>query len=163
MKRKPLLISVGAILVIVVIWFASSPYIAVRGLHNALVSDDTDKINRTVDFAAIREHLINDFDIAAALPAPVQNNPFSAMEAAFLELLGDQVIDVLASPIGIAALMSEGDSPEGPLGRYTIEWKGIGEFWASFGDESGPKLVFTRQGFRWQLTRLELPPEAFEA
>lgn len=170
------MISIGSILIFGFVLFAVSPNFAVRGLHKTLEGGegDPDRISQVVDFASMREQLIEEMDAATAMPSEINlgaggpgagaGGPLRGMEseiAAFLGTLSDQVIEVMVSPGALAALISEGNSLDGPLASYTISWRSFNQFVASFGEDD-PGLVFTRRGLRWQVTKFELPPDALE-
>src|SRR5690625_2530409 len=172
LRRNTLLISIGSILIFGFVLFAVSPNFAVRGLHKTLEGGegDPDKISQVVDFASMREQLIEDMDAATAMPSEINlgaggpGGPLRGMEseiAALLGSLGDQVVEMMVSPSALAALISEGNSLDGPLASYTISWRSLNQFVASFGEDD-PGLVFTRRGLRWQVTKFELPPDALE-
>jgi hypothetical protein len=89
--------------------YVGSPYYAAYSLRNAALEADTDKLDASVDFPAVRESLKSQF--SAAMITEMQNdprmrdNPFAGLGAMMLPALIDRMVDAFITPDGIAALI----------------------------------------------------------
>lgn len=151
--KKWILPAFIAALVLLAAYVIGGPYLAIRGISQAIEQRDTGKLARHVDFGAVRVNI-----------------------KAQLNLTGAGV-DTFVTPLGIAALL-QGDilwkraigdtvggdtwappSPAKPLANTTGHYESLSRYTATTRLEDGSEVVFilSRQGLRWRLTNIVLP------
>jgi hypothetical protein len=157
--------------------YVGSPYYAAYSLRNAALEADTDKLDASVDFPAVRESLKSQF--SAAMITEMQNdprmrdNPFAGLGAMMLPALIDRMVDAFITPDGIAALI-RGQKPADVKGKIAPEPKpnpdiesrtdyvSLDRFRVRLHnnklDEDGPSFLFERRGFAsWKMIKVEMP------
>jgi hypothetical protein len=177
----PLVLGVAAVAALALAGaYFGSPYLAVNSVAQAAKAGDTDKLNRLVDFPAVRDGLKADLSTAFTqrlnASAPGGQGGLSGLAAQLVPVLVGKIIDTMVTPAGVATMIDTGRAPPagapapagpsanpGPRLKTSLNWKGLGE--VSVDTESdkrpGASLIFTRQGlFAWKLTRIGLPPGA---
>ncbi len=160
-------------------YVAAGPYLAIHGIRDALAEQDTAKLERHVDFPALRVNLraqAEDYLARRAGPE-VQSNVFGAFALSVANGALGRSVDTLVTPLGIAALLQGrsmwkqaigetvgGDTyapavPADPLKNAQLRYESASRFTATVHDASGDPIVcvFTRQGLRWRLTDIRLP------
>lgn len=160
-------------------YVAAGPYLAIHGIRSALAEQDMGKLERHVDFAAVRVNLraqVEDWLARKAGP-DAQANPFGAFALGIANELASTGIDTVATPTGIAAVLQgrsmwkqlvrdtvDGDSygqptPADPLKEAELRYESPSRFTASATDDEGRTtvFVFTREGLCWRLSDIRLP------
>jgi hypothetical protein len=164
-------------------YVAAGPYLAIRGIQQALKDQDVSALSDHVDFAALR------VSFRAQLEDALARRAGSEMQSSLLGQLGLSLgnrvvglgVDAMVTPVGVAALLqgrsvwkralgetANGDTygppaPVEPLKQAEHRYASLSRFTATTYDQAGAPtvFVFTRQGLRWQLTDIRLP--LFEA
>ena len=160
-------------------YVAAGPYLAIHGIRTALAEQDTGRLQKHVDFAALRVNLRAQVEDALARRAgtDVASSLFGAAALSIANSLLGRGVDTLVTPMGIAAVLEGratwkravgetvgGDTyapavPADPLKEATHRYESLSRFTATIHDADGDPLVFvfTRQGLRWRLTDIRLP------
>lgn len=173
-------IALIAVLVLLVAGYvAAGPYLAINGIRQALAEQDTGKLERYVDFPALRVSLKAQMEdkLARRVGSGVQSNLFGAFA---LSLAGDVLgrgVDTMVTPLGIGALLQgrgmwkksigetvDGDTygkpvPADPLKQAVRRYESPSRFTATIKNEDGDPVVFVfkRNGLRWKLSDIRLP------
>lgn len=186
MSKKGLIAIVAAAVLVFVTAYAASPLLAARSLYDAARSGDADKLQRLVDFPAVRESLkgqLNAMMLQSIQSDPAMvDNPFAGLAALMAPAIVNQVIDNYVTAEGLHALMA-GDAPtsagvgaassrppkvgkaessDEAAPKFQHAYRGLDTYVISSVDRADPNarfgFVLHRQGlFGWRLTRLELP------
>lgn len=174
---------VGGVLLALVMGVATyvvaGPYLAIHGIRTALAEQDTAKLERHVDFPALRVNLraqVEDYLARKAGPE-VSSNLFGTAALSIANQVLGRGVDTLVTPMGIAAILqgrstwkrAVGDTiggdtyapavPAEPLKHAEHRYESLSRFTATVHDADGDPVVFviTRQGLRWRLTDIRLP------
>lgn len=160
-------------------YVAAGPYLAIHGIRTALAEQDTGRLQRHVDFAALRVNLraqAEDYLARQAGPE-VGGNLFGAAALSVANRVLGRGVDTLVTPMGIAAILQGrstwkravgetvgGDTyapavPPDPLKEARHRYESLSRFTATVPDAEGQPVVFvfSRQGLRWRLTDIRLP------
>ena len=160
-------------------YVAAGPYLAINGIRTALAEQDTGKLEKHVDFPALRVSLKAQAEDALARRAgsDLQSNLFGAIA---LSVAGDMLgsgVDAMVTPLGIGALLQgrsmwkkslgetvDGDTygkpvPADPLKNAEHRYESPSRFTATVRDEDGKPVVFVfkRNGLSWKLADIRLP------
>ena len=182
MLRKPgvwLSVVLALLLGLVAVW-AAGPWLAMRGIDQALAQRSPAQLEKHIDFPALRVNLkaqLNDRIVRAA-GAEVQANRFGALALAAAGQLAGAGVDSVVTPVGISGLLhGQGAirratgrtqtadtyaAPAAPAPFARVDWRyhSTNRFTATRTDADGAAttFVFTRQGLRWRLSDISLPP-----
>jgi hypothetical protein len=177
MKKLPWLLF-AIVVLLAGAWF-SGPYLAVRGLAQAIETRDTARLDRYVDFPLLRANLraqLNDYVVRRAGP-DVQSNMVGALLLSASQTLTGTAVDAMVTPTGIGALLEghtlwkrasndlERDdayaAPRAarPLQHAEHHFESLSRFTATSHTPDGAPVVFVlqRQGLRWKLVNIVLP------
>ncbi|KRG70632.1 DUF2939 domain-containing protein [Pseudoxanthomonas dokdonensis] len=170
-----------ALLIVVALfgYVAAGPYIAIHGIRQALIEQDTARLERYVDFPALRVNLRAQLQdrLAREAGSEVQSSLLGAFGLSVANQLVASGVDAAVTPLGIGALLQgramwkkaigdtiNGDTyaaavPADPLKDAEHHYQSTSRFTASIrGDDGQPIVaVFSRDGLRWKLTNIELP------
>lgn len=160
-------------------YVATGPYLAIHGIRTALAEQDTERLQKHVDFPALRVNLRAQLEDALARRAgpEIGGNLFGAAALSIANSLLGRGVDTMVTPVGIAAILEGratwkraigdtvgGDTyappkPADPLKDARHHYESLSRFTASVQDDDGDTVVFvfTRQGLRWRLTDIRLP------
>lgn len=160
-------------------YVAAGPYLAINGIREALAEQDTGKLERHVDFPALRVSIRAQLEDALARRAgsEVSSNLFGAFALSVASNLLGTGVDAMVTPLGIGALLqgrtmwkkSIGDTVDGdtygkpvpadPLKEAEHRYESPSRFTATVHDENGDPVVFVfkRDGLRWKLADIRLP------
>lgn len=175
---KKLIWIVVALAVLLAGYVAAGPYLAIRGLSQAIEQRDTATLDRYVDFPMLRANLraqLDDYVIRRAGP-DVQSNLVGALLLTAGQRLSGTAVDAMVTPVGIGALL-EGHAlwkrasndletadayaaPKAarPLQGATHRFESLSRFTATTHTDQGPVVfVLQRQGVRWKLVDIRLP------
>jgi len=186
-RTNRILVAAGVVLAaFLVAAYVASPVIALHGLTTAAKAGDRAKLERGVDFPAVRESLKAQLKAvmtrSVAEDPKLRDNPFAALGQMLLVGVIDKAVDAYATPDAIAEMVATNKAPEHistdappppveqpkPKPKSTTEahyaYQGLNHFHATYrdktdqpGDELG--LVMERRGlFTWKLVKIELPP-----
>lgn len=173
----------GGVLVAALLGLATyviaGPYLALHGIRTAIAEQDTARLQKHVDFPALRVNLraqVEDYLARKAGP-DVSSNLFGAAALSIANQVLGRGVDTLVTPMGVAAILQGrstwkraigetigGDTyappvPAQPLKAAEHRYESLSRFTATVHDENGDPVVFvlTRQGLRWRLTDIRLP------
>jgi hypothetical protein len=172
-----LLLALAALLIAYV---AAGPYLAINGIRKALAAQDVAALQRHVDFPALRVNVkaqVEDYVARRGSGLAESGGLLGALGLRAADALGGLAVDTLVTPLGIGALLQgrslwmrgsgrtvDGDTygapqPADPLADAVLRYESTSRFTATVPDPQGDMVaVFTRQGLRWRLTDLRLPP-----
>ena len=167
-----LLVALGA-------YDAAGPYLAINGIRTALAEQDAGKLERHVDFPALRVSIRAQVEDSLARKAgsDVQSNFFGAIALSLANSVVGTGVDAMVTPLGIGALLQgrsmwkqairetvDGDAygkpvPADPLKTATHHYESPSRFTATIQDENGKPVVFVfkRKGLDWKLADVRLP------
>ncbi len=176
---KKWIIAILALLLLLGGYVAAGPYLAINGIRTALAEQDTGKLERYVDFPALRVSLRAQAEDALARRAGtgVQSNLFGAIALSVANSMLGTGVDTMVTPLGIGALLqgrsmwkqSIGDTlngdtygkpvPADPLKTATHHYESPSRFTATIQNEAGQPVVFVfkRKGLTWKLADVKLP------
>ena len=168
-------IMLGAVLALLIGWYAASPYIALHQMRSAAESKDAAKLSEHIDFPSVKESLKASFSAAmmAEVAQSSQDDPFAGAGAALAIAMVGPMVDALVTPQAIAMMM-QGEKPElerphaqvastpGQEPVVSSRYTGLNTFKVDVSDKSDPHakiaLRFKRHGlFSWKLTSVEMP------
>jgi len=175
---RSLKILIAAVLMLLVGWYAASPYLAFHQMRAAAERKDAEAFSEFIDFPAVRESL------KASLTAKMMeevgsasdDNPLAGAGAAFAMAMMGPMIDALISPQGIMLMMqgrklgervesavdpSAATAPPREL-TITSSYSDLDTFDVRVSPQDDPAtqlgLRFKRHGlFSWKLTSIEIP------
>lgn len=177
--KKWLLPSLALIVLALGAYIVGGPYLAIHGISRAIEERDTGRLQRHVDFPALRVNLkaqLNDYLVRKA-GTDMQSSLFGAVLLGMAGNVTGAGVDTLVTPIGVAALL-QGDSvwkraigntangdtwgppaPAKPLANTQGHYESLSRFTATTRLDDGREVVFvlSRQGLRWRLTNIQLP------
>lgn len=172
------LVLAGAFLVA----YLASPVFAVRSLINAARTGDEARLERLVDFPAVRDDLkaqLNAQLVRRVREDPeLRDNPLSSLGLVLVPSLVAGVVDAFVTPEAISAMVQTAEAPDliGEGGRPALAppperpkdirigygYRGLHRFAGTLTDRSRPHeridLIMQRRGvFGWKLTQVRLP------
>ena len=127
--RKSKTLTAAAILfaALLAAWYFLSPFLLLRSLSFAVRNDDRDTIAADVDFPAVRDGLKQQLDELCANPAPPQSTiAFSNLLLQLAPAIGNQVIDAIITPDGIATILRQHTTSQTSGGLVTalaVAWQ----------------------------------------
>ena len=160
-------------------YVAAGPYLAIHGIRNALAEQDIGKLEKHVDFPALRVSLKAQAEDALARRAgtEIQSNLFGAIAMSVANNMLGAGVDTVVTPLGIGALLqgrsmwkqSVGDTVDGdtygkpvptdPLKTATHHYESPSRFTATIQNDAGQPVIFVfkRKGLSWKLADIRLP------
>ena len=160
-------------------YVAAGPYLAINGIRAALAEQDTGKLERHVDFPALRVSIRAQVEdsLARRAGSDMQSNIFGAIALSIASNVVGTGVDTMVTPLGIGALLqgrsmwkqSIGDTlngdtygkpvPADPLKTATHHYESPSRFTATIQNEAGQPVVFVfkRKGLTWKLADVKLP------
>lgn len=172
----------GAILLLAA--YLGSPLLAANALRAAAQTGNADKLQRLVDFPAVRESLkgqLNALIIESMQSDPeLRNNPFAGFAAALVPAIVNQAVDGYVTPDGLARMMAakppQSDGPRtdpaipgsdssagaGTAPSIQHSYRDLDTYAITSVNPADPQARFSfilhRQGLLgWKLARIELP------
>jgi len=160
-------------------YVVAGPYLAIRGISQAIEQQDTAALERHVDFPRLRANLKAQLDDYVVRRVGVETQS-SLLGGIALQIAGGLTgagVDTLVTPLGIGALLQghqlwkrssgqtvDGDTwsapmPARPLHEARKRFESTSRFTATVRTDAGDPVVFVldRQGLRWRLTDIRLP------
>lgn len=179
-RRSPKLYAwiVLAVAVALLAWTASGPWRAMAGIHRAVQARDAAALARHVDFPALRASLkpqVQDRIVRAA-GADAQSGRFASFGLTVATGLAGGLVDAMVTPVGLGAIMEGrrtwdrvGNVPPPSAGAHheaapvpdpNLRFESLSRASAvvALDDGSELTLVLSRDGIRWRLTEIRLPP-----
>lgn len=166
------------ILIVVVIlalgWFIASPYVVANQMKSAAEDRDGESLSEHIEFPTLRQNFKDQLNVAMAkeMANQAEENPFTALGAAFGSMMVDGMVDAYVTPAGITQMM-KGESPKEPgevatLGGESnsnafedaeLSYEAWDKFTISAPNEEGEisKFVLRRRGISWKLTNIIIP------
>ena len=160
-------------------YVAAGPYMAINGIRAALAEQDTGKLERHVDFPALRVSIRAQVEdsLARRAGSDMQSNIFGAIALSIASNVVGTGVDTMVTPLGIGALLQgrsmwkqsigetvDGDTygkpvPADPLKTATHHYESPSRFTATIQNEAGQPVVFVfkRKGLSWKLADVRLP------
>lgn len=173
MRSKIALKAGIAAIVLVVLYYFSSPFVALWIIANAAHAGDRDVLAMKVDFPSVKEGMRSQFNslIArkAATDPDLKKNPFSGIAMMFASATINQLVDSLVTPDGLSNLVKGYVRPTNSGAVKTPAlWEGsfvyldLDHFKATYVEPDKADLSFSmlleRRGiFGWKLMKLDLP------
>lgn len=168
-----------ALLVLLGAYVVAGPYMAINGIRTALVEQRAGKLERHVDFPALRVNLraqLNDH-MVRRIGMENQSGLLGSMALTLTGSMVDRGVDTLVTPLGINTLLRgrsawlkvNGQTANGdrygpapafqPLQDASHRYESSSRFTSTVIAENGDAtvFVFTRNGLRWRLTDIRLP------
>ncbi len=183
LARKHLRLAIAllaALSAVLVAYVAAGPYLAINGIRKALQAQDVAALQRHVDFPALRVNMkaqVEDHVARRGGGLAESGGLLGAIGLRAGEALGGLAVDTLVTPLGIGALLQgrslwmrasgrtvDGDTygapqPVDPLAQARLRYESTSRFTATVPDPRGDMVVvLQRQGLRWRLTDVRLPP-----
>ena len=167
-----------AVLLALGTYVVAGPYLAINGIRTALAEQDTGKLERHVDFPALRVSIKAQMeDKLARRTGGMQSNLAGAFALSIANNFVGSGVDAMVTPLGVGALLQgrslwkksigetvDGDSyskavPVDPLKQAVRRYESSSRFTATVLDEDGKPMVFVfkRNGLRWKLADIRLP------
>ena len=164
-----------AVLVLLLGYVAAGPYLAIRGIHESLRSRDLDRLERYVDFAALRGNV--QAQVEDRLARAAGDSALAGVARRVVADISGHAVEAMVSPQGIAVLLegralarrvagqpsasAKDGKPAGyePLQDAHTRFESASRFTATTRSAEGDPVVFVfeRQGLRWRLTDVRLP------
>lgn len=187
MSKKLMIFGAVAAALVLLAAYLASPLLAANALKSAAQSSDADKLQRLVDFPAVRESLkgqLNAMVLQSIESDPdLKDNPFAGFAAVMAPALVNQAIEGYVTAEGLSAMMAAnkpvaGAAPSNAPARvspskppaaspepvFEHRYKDLDTYLITSVSAENPKARFSfvlhRQGlFGWRLTRIELPKD----
>lgn len=178
--------AIGLVVVALVAAYFASPVLALHSLTEAAKAGDRAKLERLVDFPAVRDSLKSQLKAAMTRAfeqdPELRDNPFAAFGQLLMVGVVDKAVDAFATPDAIAEMVATSRAPEKlspsehgprvetgkPRDKSDTEirygFQDLDHFKATYRDKAKPDepvfgLTLERQGlFRWKLVRIDLSP-----
>lgn len=161
-------------------YVVAGPYLAINGIRNALASQDVAALQRHVDFAALRVNMkaqVEDYVARRGGGLAESGGLLGSLGLQVAGGVGGLAVDTLVTPLGIGALLQgrsmwmrasgqtvDGDTygaprPADPFTQARLRYESTSRFTATVPDAGGDMVVvLQRQGLRWRVTEVRLPP-----
>jgi len=176
---KKWLILVVIILLAIAGWIAAGPFLTIHAIRSAIQEQNAAKLSQYVDFPALRTSLrqqVDDYVVRRAGP-DMQASLFGAVALQLASGATDGIVDALATPAGLAAVMEGRNfwhrlsgqrrgadslattAPRDPLEGARYAFESPSRFTATVRNADGDPVVFVlaRRGFAWRVTEVVLP------
>jgi hypothetical protein len=167
---KSLIATAVLVAALVVAGYVLSPFLLLRSLSDAVKNNDRDAIAADVDFPAVRDGLKQQLeDYLRTRATPHKRNAFSNLLLQLAPAIGNQVIDAIITPDGVATILRQhttsqtaGGSSRPALWHGSFSWESPNHLRATYANTRHPDqpiaLDLERRGlFGWQVTGLILP------
>lgn len=174
-----------AVLIALLAYVAAGPFLTVRAIREAVKTGDTVKLEKQVDFPALRSSFKAQLadHLAREAGAHVDDGPLATFGIGLANTLMATAIDGLITPTGISAMMegrriwervnNEPFSSDGENGKDDdpgeqrpqvlknpeYDFESLSRFTATVADQKGRPVVFvfSRSGLNWKLSEILLP------
>jgi hypothetical protein len=157
-------------------YVVAGPWMTVHAIRHAIKTQDAAALAGQVDFPAVRASLKAQMEdrLARATGPDWQSHPLGQAGLALAHGVLETTVDAMATPSGLAALMegraiwkrlrggvapTNQPEPE-PLHDARYRFESPSRFNATVRNADGAPTVFVlrRQGLRWKLSEIRLPP-----
>jgi FKBP-type peptidyl-prolyl cis-trans isomerase len=159
-------------------YIVAGPWLALRGIADAVNSRDADALSSYVDFTSLQQGLTTQLNGAfvRSTTTELKDNPFGGLGIALATSMIDPIVRAWVSPQGIAAMFA-GSKPgttnpqDGELARFQIpdessyHYDGLSRFILTVPSKDKTlgafQLIFRRNGLSWRLSGINLPTALF--
>lgn len=178
---RTLAIVAAVVLLALAGWIAAGPYMAIRGIQQAMEKRDVSKLASHVDYPTLRANLKAQVEdrIAREMGARFGEQFAGGMGGGVAGMLSDSAVDAMVSPMGIAILLqghalkqrvtgnvdpdgglTAAPLPYDPMQNARTRFESPSRFVATVDSADGKPIdfIFERQALRWRLTDIRLPP-----
>lgn len=181
MNRKIIIASAAVAAAGLVAWYFASPLIAFNDLKSAAKKGDVDRLERLVDFPAVRDSLKSQLTMVLNErmqdDPEMRDNPFAGLAMMMVPAMVNGAVDAYVTPDGMRSIV-QGQQPAQPgsgVSRDPVDDTGVKTSFGYSGldtfrvnvdspDMKGLSMVMHRQGlFGWELKRIELPDDLLDA
>ncbi|GAA3540512.1 hypothetical protein GCM10022394_20360 [Zobellella aerophila] len=166
-------------------YLAAMPYITVNQIREAADRRDSRALAQHVEFDSVRQSLKDQLNarLLQGLGGEIKQNPFTALGAAFANMMVDGLVDTYMTPAGIEQLMrgetpapgipsrsssqnktqsgSQSDpyKPNKPFSDASMGYVSPNTFVVTMKDENEEeaRFILRRRGLEWKLTAIVLP------
>jgi hypothetical protein len=157
--KKPVLwlVPLAGLLLLAYAWF--SPYLTLRGIQQAIQSNNPSALERYIDFPRVRESLKADLNRMLVEQASQDQSGFGALGLLFLAPLMDQLVNALITPAGLASIGTGQELQEDSLEAvrdWRLKREGFSRALLHHKDNPSEGLLMERQGLGWQVVRLQI-------
>lgn len=169
LKKKWIALPLGVVVLLVLLYGAAGPYLAIRGIRHLVASGQTGELWRFVDFASLKDSLRPQLEqkVAAGVLARIGSNENPLTIGKVSALIAQPTLDLMASPRGLAVLLqgsalartTPAGTPNDPLRDARTAFVSPSRFTATVASAEGKPVVFEfrRDGLSWKLAALYLP------
>jgi hypothetical protein len=174
MRTRWLMVAVAALVAAAAGWWFSSPWWTLKAMRAAAAAHDEPALSAHVDYPALRE------DMKGEVMKQVTTDGrgvagLGSIGAQVANAIAGPMIDAVVTPRGVEA-MFRAESAQEKVGRTAvisgaklpklpsakdqpiIERHGLSEFTVRGREAGSASLVFHRDGLRWRLAGIDLPP-----
>jgi hypothetical protein len=157
--KKPVLwlVPLAGLLLLAYAWF--SPYLTLRGIQQAIQSNNPSALERYIDFPRVRESLKADLNRMLVEQASQDQSGFGALGLLFLAPLVDQLVNALITPAGLVSIGTGQELQEGSLEAvrdWRLKREGFSRALLHHKDNPSEGLLMERQGLGWKVVRLQI-------
>lgn len=177
MHKNKIFLFICLLVVVAVIGFYFTPYLAVYNMKKAVEKQDADALSRYVDYPSLRESLKANFIVMMTSELAKSESPFEALGTALGVSLVNQMIDAFITPESLAMLVKGEEHQMGESGKSqkgesssetdsetitSMSYEGMNQFVVRVKEkdssEDSIKFIYKRDGiFSWKLSALRLP------
>ena len=174
---KKWIVAAVVVIALLLAYAAAGPYLAIRGIHAAVESRDLDKLERYIDYPALRANLRVTVAkrILAAATSPSGRVVGDDLGRGLIGTISDHAVDAMVSPAGIALLLEgralahrvsgqgpgpgNADNAADPLMQAKTRFESPSRFTATVNSAEGRPVVFVfeRHWLSWKLRNIRLP------
>lgn len=181
---KKWLVLIVVLLLALAGWIAAGPFLTINRIREAVQQQDAAALSREFDFPAVRASLkqqVDDYVVRRA-GADAQASLLGAIALRLASGATDGIVDAMATPVGLAAVMegrnfldrltgrrATGDAyatavPRDPLANARYRFESPSRFRVTLDNADGDPVAFvlTRTGLDWKVTDVRLPLNAAE-
>lgn len=174
-----LAIALIALLLLLVAYVAAGPWIAMRGIQDAIETRSTSSLSRYIDFEKLRPNVQSQIEGVIAAQIANRGGMLGSAAAGAANVVASKAVEGMVSPTGIAVLL-EGDAltkrasgdmkpgsgviSGGPKSLQAFKnantrYVSVNEFQATVdvNDDAVVDFVFEREGFKWKLVNIRMP------
>lgn len=177
---KKWLVLAGTAMALLLGYVIAGPWLTMRGIHAAIEQRDTSRLERYIDFLALRDSFRARIEDRLARETSALGGSIAGdLARGVFNQVAAPAVDGLVSPTGVAMLLegrslarrvtgadsqtgNQGEQPASyqPLSDARTRFESASRFTATTHDpDTGQNTVFVfeRQGLRWRLTDIRLP------
>ncbi|RIH85408.1 hypothetical protein Mlute_01577 [Meiothermus luteus] len=138
-------------------WF--SPYLTLRGIQQAIQSNNPSALERYIDFPRVRESLKADLNRILVEQASQDQTGFGALGLLLVAPLVDQMVNVFVTPEGLASIGTSQEPQQSDLEAvrdWRLKRQGFSQALLHHKDNPDEGLLMERRGLGWKVVRLQI-------